>query len=135
MTDVYLLCWFSPQICFNLVLICIQMFHHSSHNLISLRSHDLDLRTNATGFLFVGLKSDDSVRPDEVVRFTSRDLCLSGPGLGPSAQSNLTPQIVQTLSAVDRDEPEEGQHFLFSLSEAVHNLSFTLRDNKGKVDN
>ncbi|XP_056913219.1 cadherin-7-like isoform X1 [Takifugu flavidus] len=39
-------------------------------------------------------------------------------------------QIVQTLSAVDRDEPEEGQHFLFSLSEAGQNLSFTLRDNK-----
>lgn len=46
----------------------------------------------------------------------------------------LTPQIVQTLSAVDRDEPEEGQHFLFSLSEAGQNLSFTLRDNKGKAD-
>lgn len=46
----------------------------------------------------------------------------------------LTPQIVQTLSAVDLDEPEEGQHFLFSLSEVVGNLSFTLRDNKGKVD-
>lgn len=83
----------------------------------------------------MALKSDDSVRADEVVRFTSRNLCLSQPGLGPSAQSNLTPQIVQTLSAVDRDEPEEGQHFLFSLSEAVENLSFTLRDNKGKVDN
>lgn len=111
------------------------MFHHSSHNLVSLRSHDLDLHTNSTGFLFVALKSGDSVRPDEVVRFTSRHLCLPPPGLGPSAQSNLTPQVVQTLSAVDRDEPEEGQHFLFSLSEAGENLSFTLRDNKGKVDN
>lgn len=42
-------------------------------------------------------------------------------------------QIIQTLSAVDRDEPENGHHFLFSLTaEAAGNLSFTLRDNGGK---
>ncbi|XP_071348878.1 cadherin-7-like isoform X3 [Trachinotus anak] len=40
-------------------------------------------------------------------------------------------QIIETLSAVDRDEPEDGHHFLFSLTnEAVENLNFTLRDNK-----
>lgn len=55
----------------------------------------------------------------------------SHPLLASLLQSTLTPQVVQTLSAVDRDEPEEGHHFLFSLSEAVDNLSFALRDNKG----
>lgn len=45
----------------------------------------------------------------------------------------MTSQIIQTLSAVDRDEPENGHHFLFSLTaEAAGNLSFTLRDNRGK---
>lgn len=41
---------------------------------------------------------------------------------------------MQTLSAVDRDEPEEGQHFLFSLSSEAGGgrLSFALRDNQGK---
>lgn len=36
---------------------------------------------------------------------------------------------------MDRDEPEEEQHFLFSLSaEALGKLSFTLRDNQGECD-
>uniref|UniRef100_A0A3Q4BY03 Cadherin domain-containing protein n=1 Tax=Mola mola TaxID=94237 RepID=A0A3Q4BY03_MOLML len=39
-----------------------------------------------------------------------------------------------TLSAVDRDEPGNGHHFLFSLTaEASGNLSFTLRDNKNNT--
>ncbi|XP_068998297.1 cadherin-7-like [Embiotoca jacksoni] len=36
-------------------------------------------------------------------------------------------QIIETLSAVDPDEPENGHHFLFSL--AAGNLNFTLTDN------
>ncbi|KAK2822940.1 hypothetical protein Q5P01_023005 [Channa striata] len=40
-------------------------------------------------------------------------------------------QIIETLSAVDRDEPVDGHHFLFSLTpDAPQNLNFTLRDNK-----
>uniref|UniRef100_A0A8P4G278 Cadherin domain-containing protein n=1 Tax=Dicentrarchus labrax TaxID=13489 RepID=A0A8P4G278_DICLA len=40
-------------------------------------------------------------------------------------------QIIETLSAVDRDEPENGHHFLFSLTtKAAGSLNFTLRDNK-----
>ncbi|XP_040002742.1 cadherin-7-like isoform X2 [Xiphias gladius] len=43
-------------------------------------------------------------------------------------------QIIETLSAVDRDEPEHGHHFLFSLTtEAPGNINFTLRDNKDQV--
>ncbi|XP_069575394.1 cadherin-7-like [Brachyistius frenatus] len=41
---------------------------------------------------------------------------------------NVQPgQIIETLSAVDPDEPENGHHFLFSL--AAGNLNFTLTDN------
>ncbi|XP_022077605.2 cadherin-7-like isoform X1 [Acanthochromis polyacanthus] len=39
-------------------------------------------------------------------------------------------QVVETVSAVDPDIPENGHQFLFSVStEAAGNLSFTLRDN------
>ncbi|KAI1888894.1 hypothetical protein AGOR_G00173460 [Albula goreensis] len=40
-------------------------------------------------------------------------------------------QVIQTISAVDRDEPPNGHRFFFALSaEAAGNLNFTLRDNK-----
>lgn len=42
------------------------------------------------------------------------------------------PQVIQTISAVDKDEPLSGHRFLFSLAAPVaSNLNFTLRDNKG----
>uniref|UniRef100_A0A665TBC5 Cadherin-7-like n=1 Tax=Echeneis naucrates TaxID=173247 RepID=A0A665TBC5_ECHNA len=41
-------------------------------------------------------------------------------------------QLIQTVSAVDRDEPENGHHLFFSLTtEASEKLNFTLRDNQG----
>uniref|UniRef100_A0A6Q2XJS5 Cadherin domain-containing protein n=1 Tax=Esox lucius TaxID=8010 RepID=A0A6Q2XJS5_ESOLU len=40
-------------------------------------------------------------------------------------------QVIETISAVDRDEPQSGHRFFFSLTaEAAGNLNFTLRDNK-----
>ncbi|XP_061109916.1 cadherin-7-like [Conger conger] len=40
-------------------------------------------------------------------------------------------QVIQTISAVDRDEPPSGHRFFFALTaEAAGNLNFTLRDNK-----
>ncbi|XP_062425830.1 cadherin-20 isoform X2 [Rhea pennata] len=40
-------------------------------------------------------------------------------------------QLIQTVSAVDRDDPQEGQHFYYSLApEAANNPNFTLRDNQ-----
>ncbi|XP_033182389.1 cadherin-7-like [Anabas testudineus] len=46
-------------------------------------------------------------------------------------ENSRSGQIIETLSAVDRDEPERGHHFLFSLTaEAAGNFNFTLRDNK-----
>jgi len=42
------------------------------------------------------------------------------------------PQVIQTVSAVDKDEPLSGHRFYFALAAAVvGNLNFTLRDNKG----
>ncbi|NXS55438.1 CAD20 protein, partial [Brachypteracias leptosomus] len=41
-------------------------------------------------------------------------------------------QLIQTVSAIDRDDPQEGQHFYYSLApEAANNPNFTLRDNQG----
>ncbi|KAM5136430.1 cadherin-19 isoform 1-T1 [Callospermophilus lateralis] len=40
-------------------------------------------------------------------------------------------QVIQTISAVDRDESIEDHHFYFTLSaEDTNNLSFTIRDNQ-----
>ncbi|MGH0168401.1 UNVERIFIED_CONTAM: hypothetical protein FKN15_054902 [Acipenser sinensis] len=40
-------------------------------------------------------------------------------------------QVIQTISAVDKDEPPSGHRFYFALTpEAANNLNFTLRDNK-----
>ncbi|XP_067887282.1 cadherin-7-like isoform X2 [Heterodontus francisci] len=40
-------------------------------------------------------------------------------------------QLIQTISAVDEDEPSEGHHFYFTLvSDAASNPNFTVRDNQ-----
>lgn len=40
--------------------------------------------------------------------------------------------MIQTISAVDKDEPPNGHRFYYALAEPVAtNLNFTLRDNKG----
>lgn len=42
-------------------------------------------------------------------------------------------QLVETVTAVDPDEPPAGQHFHYSLApEAAKNPNFTLRDNQGR---
>ncbi|KAB0401029.1 hypothetical protein E2I00_006350 [Balaenoptera physalus] len=39
-------------------------------------------------------------------------------------------QLIQTVSAVDQDDPRDGQHFYYSLApEAANNPNFTVRDN------
>lgn len=63
-----------------------------------------------------------------------------GISLGPEAFSSGSsspefmslPQLIQTVSAVDRDDPRDGQRFYYSLApEAANNPNFTLRDNQG----
>lgn len=42
-------------------------------------------------------------------------------------------QLIQTLHAVDKDDPYSGHQFSFSLApEAVSGSNFTVQDNKGK---
>ncbi|XP_072902528.1 cadherin-7-like isoform X4 [Hemitrygon akajei] len=42
-------------------------------------------------------------------------------------------QLIQTISAVDKDDPVDGQHFRFTLAtDATSSLNFTVRDNQGK---
>lgn len=44
-------------------------------------------------------------------------------------------QLIQTVTAVDPDEPLGGQHFYYSLSpEVANNPNFTLRDNQGRLN-
>ncbi|XP_063075109.1 cadherin-7a [Engraulis encrasicolus] len=46
-------------------------------------------------------------------------------------ESSTPGEMIETISAVDRDEPPSGHRFFFSLGpEAAGNLNFTLRDNK-----
>nr|XP_023656077.1 cadherin-7-like isoform X3 [Paramormyrops kingsleyae] len=46
-------------------------------------------------------------------------------------ESAIPGEIIQTISAVDKDEPLSGHRFLFGLTTtATGNLNFTLRDNK-----
>ncbi|KAK0132678.1 Cadherin-7 [Merluccius polli] len=44
----------------------------------------------------------------------------------------IPPQVIETISAVDRDEPQTGHRFFFSLLSAEEGgaANFTLRDNK-----
>lgn len=43
-------------------------------------------------------------------------------------------QLIQTISVVDRDEPQSGHHFYFTLApEATNNHHFSLLDIKGKL--
>ncbi|MEE6465303.1 hypothetical protein FKM82_006513 [Ascaphus truei] len=40
-------------------------------------------------------------------------------------------QLIQTVSAIDQDDPQEGQHIYYSLApETANNPNFTLRDNQ-----
>ncbi|KAI4874671.1 hypothetical protein NFI96_034601 [Prochilodus magdalenae] len=46
-------------------------------------------------------------------------------------ENALPGQVIETISAVDKDEPPSGHRFFFSLTaEAAGNHNFTLRDNK-----
>lgn len=45
-------------------------------------------------------------------------------------------QLIQMVTAVDVDEPQDGHHFSYSLApEVANNPNFTLRDNQGTEKN
>lgn len=42
-------------------------------------------------------------------------------------------QVIQIVSAVDKDDPKNGHYFLYSLlPEMVNNPNFTIKKNEGK---
>lgn len=45
----------------------------------------------------------------------------------------LFPQVIQTVSAVDKDEPIQGHYFEYRLiPEMLNNPNFTIKNNGGK---
>ncbi|XP_060901530.1 cadherin-7-like [Labrus mixtus] len=71
-----------------------------------------------------------------VVLISVTDINDNAPGLANDYKTfvceNAEPgQVIETLSAVDPDDPDNGHHFLFSLgAEDAGNMSFYLRDNE-----
>lgn len=46
-----------------------------------------------------------------------------------------SPKLIETVSAVDKDEMAQRQHFHFSLApEVANNQNFSLKDNRGVWD-
>ena len=47
--------------------------------------------------------------------------------------SSFMLQVIQTVSAMDKDDPQNGHYFLYSLlPEMVNNPNFTIKKNEGK---
>lgn len=47
--------------------------------------------------------------------------------------SSFMLQVIQTVSAMDKDEPKNGHYFLYSLlPEMANNPNFTIKKNEGK---
>ncbi|XP_022622122.1 cadherin-7-like [Seriola dumerili] len=90
------------------------------HNITVLATESLDPSQVGKAVVLVSVTDINDNAPSFAIEYQLFVCENSKPG-----------QIVETLSAVDRDEPENGHHFLFSLTtEAAGNLNFTLRDNK-----
>lgn len=50
-----------------------------------------------------------------------------------NADDNFMLQVIQTVSAMDKDDPKNGHYFLYSLlPEMVNNPNFTIKKNEGK---
>lgn len=42
-------------------------------------------------------------------------------------------QLIQNISAVDKDDSAENHRFYFSLAQATNSSHFTVKDNQGRV--
>ncbi|KAM3603776.1 uncharacterized protein V6R79_001944 [Siganus canaliculatus] len=89
------------------------------HNITILATESLDPSQVGKAVVLVSVTDVNDNAPSFPLDYTTFICENSKPG-----------QVVQTLSAVDQDEPENGHHFQFSLSpKAAENLNFSLRDN------
>lgn len=51
-----------------------------------------------------------------------------------NADDDFILQVIQTVSAMDKDDPKNGHFFLYSLlPEMVNNPNFTIKKNEGNV--
>lgn len=58
---------------------------------------------------------------------------MGPPEMIKSADDNFILQVIQTVSAMDKDDPKNGHFFLYSLlPEMVNNPNFTIKKNEGK---
>ncbi|XP_029282680.1 cadherin-7-like [Cottoperca gobio] len=90
------------------------------HNLTVLATESLERSQVGKAVVLVSLTDVNDNAPSFAIEYKTFVCENSDPG-----------QIIETLSAVDRDEPEDGHYFLFSLTtETAGKLNFTLRDNK-----
>ncbi|XP_027143313.1 cadherin-7 isoform X2 [Larimichthys crocea] len=90
------------------------------HNITVLATESLDWSQVGKAVVLVSVTDINDNAPSFAIEYETFICEKSEPG-----------QIIETLSAVDHDEPENGHHFLFSLTaEAAGNLNFTLKDNK-----
>ncbi|XP_059200723.1 cadherin-7-like isoform X3 [Centropristis striata] len=88
------------------------------HNITVLATESVDRSQVGKAVVLVSVTDVNDNAPSFAVEYKTFVCDNAEPG-----------QVVETVSAVDRDEPENGHHFLFSLTaEAAGN--FTLRDNK-----
>ncbi|XP_061095038.1 cadherin-20-like [Conger conger] len=89
----------------NISVLAMEMNNPSQIGSVSVMVKVLDVNDNAP----------------ELTQFNEAFLC----------ESAKAGQLIQTVTAVDPDEPLGGQHFYYSLApEAANNPNFTLRDNQ-----
>ncbi|XP_044223531.1 cadherin-7-like isoform X1 [Thunnus albacares] len=92
----------------------------SLHNITVLATESLDPSQVGKAVVLVSVTDVNDNAPTFAVDYETFVCENAAPG-----------QIIQTLSAVDRDKPQDRHHFMFSLTaEAAENLNFTLIDNK-----
>ncbi|ROL44639.1 Cadherin-7 [Anabarilius grahami] len=90
------------------------------HNITILATESLDPSQVGKGVALISVMDINDNAPVFAIEYETF-LCENvGPG-----------QVIETVSAVDKDEPPSGHRFFFSLTaETAGNMNFTLRDNK-----
>ncbi|XP_054876895.1 cadherin-7-like [Poeciliopsis prolifica] len=93
---------------------------NSIHNLTILAIESLDPNQIGKGITLITVLDVNDNAPVFAIDYETL-LC----------ENSMPGQVIQTISAVDKDEPLDKHHFNFSLDATIAgNLNFTLRDNK-----
>uniref|UniRef100_A0A3Q2DWN5 Cadherin 7 n=1 Tax=Cyprinodon variegatus TaxID=28743 RepID=A0A3Q2DWN5_CYPVA len=93
---------------------------NSVHNLTILAIEILDPNQVGKGIALISVRDVNDNAPVFAIDYETL-LC----------ENSMPGQVIQTISAVDKDEPLSGHRFHFALDASVAgNMNFTLRDNK-----